>query len=209
MAEVRLKHGRRELIAQAGPSTAAPAPTVSDAQLGLFARGVVALLSAWPALRIAIEEHWGGNAGGETGVSKRSALAEELVDAFYTSEPDVDALEDFLVEFVEVEFGLMVEDGSEEAIVRDLRTLWTAVSSGPVGQAEAIVAEFQRLAGSRLPGSVTRAPGDNDSDDEESAGQDGDESMDVDTPAVAPAPKPERVVDDDGFELVQSRSKRR
>ena len=196
-------------MAQAGPSTATAVPTVSDAQLGLFARGVVALLSAWPALRIAVEEHWGANADGETAVAKRNTLAEELVDAFYTSEPDVDALEDFLVEYVEVEYGLMLEDGSEEAIVRDLRTLWTAVSNGPAGQAEAIVAEFQRLAGSRLPGHMTRAPGDNDSDDEGSDGDDGDESMDVDTAPAAPAPKPERVVDDDGFELVQSRSKRR
>jgi len=170
---------------------------------------VVALLSAWPALRIAIEEHWGAHPDGETSVAKRNTLAEELVDAFYTSEPDVDALEDFLVEFVEVEFGLMLEDGSEEAIVRDLRTLWTAVSSGPAGQADAIVAEFQRLAGSRLPSNITRAPGDNDSDDEESDGQDGDESMDVDAAPPAPPQKPERVVDDDGFELVQSRSKRR
>ncbi len=72
-----------------------PPPPPPDPALILFARGVIARLEVWPALRVAVEQGWGGPSSRE----KRRWLASEIVDAFdadgagasTTSSADADA----------------------------------------------------------------------------------------------------------------------
>ncbi len=59
-------------------STSTTAP-----DLILFARGVIATLELWPALRLAVDESWGGPDSRE----KRRWLAGEVVDMFEQSIP--------------------------------------------------------------------------------------------------------------------------
>lgn len=163
---------------------------------------MIALLQAWPALRIAIQEYMPYDE--EKGAQKRVRLAEELVDAFYSSPtaagPATDRIEDFLLEFIETEYEIGLEDDSQTAITRDLKTLWSATVAGGDAHPEAIVAEFERMA-ARATGNITRQV-EEDSDDESGSDDDEDESMAVDTAEPAPR-RPEPVIDDDGFELVQ------
>lgn len=55
-----------------------PPPPPPDPALILFARGVIARLEVWPALRVAVEQGWGGPSSRE----KRRWLASEIVHPF-------------------------------------------------------------------------------------------------------------------------------
>ncbi|POY74014.1 hypothetical protein BMF94_2825 [Rhodotorula taiwanensis] len=129
------------------PSAPAPQPSAEDLALGLFARASLDLFDVWPALRLAISHGWGGN-----GTQGKTALAEDVVDLFYTVAtsggaassataaataaaststqeggvpiPAQDEVEQTLLYVIGNEFDVDLEDGSEAAIARDLIKLW-------------------------------------------------------------------------------------
>ena len=81
----------------------------------LFARGVIARLAYWPALRIAVEQGWGGPASAQ----KRTWLASVLVDEFEGAAgaaPDAEYVEELLLQAVADEFEAVLEDGSAAAV---------------------------------------------------------------------------------------------
>nr|VWP00573.1 60 kDa chaperonin (GroEL protein) (Protein Cpn60) [Ganoderma boninense] len=94
----------------------------------LFARGVIARLAYWPALRIAVDQGWGGPESTE----KRTWLASVLVDDFeeQNPKPDLDYVEDRLLQIMADEFDANLEDGSAEAVAKDVVRLWEEVSEG-------------------------------------------------------------------------------
>lgn len=230
--------------AQAATATGHPA----DAALSLFARGVVSLLAVWPALRLAIAHGWSKpqhqqhhsaddqqqqeQYAPETPLQRRTRLAEELVDAYYSSYvdkngalPEPTDIEDFLLDFIEFEFGIALEDGSEISLAKDLQGMWMECvrrSSGqmvvPEGQ-EGMVERFERMAEkARIEDAdpttairATRTGQQDQDDDDESSGTDGDDDdaggMDVDQreqpgPSASRREKEEPVVDEDGFTMV-------
>jgi pre-rRNA-processing protein TSR2 len=135
--------------------------------------------------------------------------------------PSTEDLEDFLVEFLEGEYGVMLEDASEETVVRDLKTLWAECKQRGEGilpsLQEGFLERLERMAerlrreeggrtlGTRVGGSDPGTSGESGDEEEERPRPDGD-GMDVDQPQARRDTAP--VVDDDGFELVQ-RSRRR
>ena len=180
------------------PTTPAPNPT-----LVLFARGVIARLELWPALRIAVEQGWGG----PDSLAKRRWLASELVDAFDPEPQDADYVALMLAQVLEDEFGASIEDGSVEAVAADVVGLW--------GAGEDTVREWERKAeGARGKRVDVREVVDEggDGEDEEEWEDEGDEDGDEDEapqllgeasdPQQRPS-KTEPVVDEDGFTLVQ------
>ena len=134
------------------------------------------------------------------------------MDAFFSAPtaagPATDRIEDFLLEFVETELEIGLEDDSQTAITRDLKTLWNAVVAGGHAHPETIVAEFENMA-ARASGSITRQGVEESDDDESGSDDDEDGSMEVDEAPSEPAPRrPEPVIDEDGFELVQKGRRR-
>lgn len=212
----------------------------AQAALPLFARGVVSLLACWPALRIAVTHNWipkrqaaavdSEQYAPETAAEKRTRLAEELVDAYFSSYvendkvPDSEEIEDFLFEFIEVEYGVALEDASEIRIAKDCRELWNDSLAGQMDN----ITKFERMAakareedndpsramrGTRTAGGQEDDGNDSDSSDDDVAEggrrQGVSNGMDVDEPmqstSAAHPQRQEPEVDEDGFTTVVSK----
>src|SRR5258708_31815510 len=98
------------------------------ASLVLFARGVIARLETWSILRVAVQEGWGGPKSAD----KRTWLASEIVDAFeqQVPPPDDQYVEEFLLQVMADEFDCIVEDGSGEAVGKDIVQISEESQSG-------------------------------------------------------------------------------
>ncbi|KII96133.1 hypothetical protein PLICRDRAFT_239024 [Plicaturopsis crispa FD-325 SS-3] len=185
----------------------------------LFARGVIARLAIWPALRLAVSNSWGGPPS--VSVSKRTWLASELVDAFTSNqvgeqgseEEDVEWVAEMLAQVMEDEFDCTLGDGSEEAVARDIVKLWPEVARGGT-EAEEKVLRWERDAeGARGTAVVAheQAPEGSDwEDDSDSGSDDGEGGGEV--PRLLDHSREDRerqepVVDEDGFTLVQPRKR--
>lgn len=120
----------------------------------LFARGTLARLALWPALRLAVHASWGGPASAE----KQRWLAGVLVDQFEpfivalpppapvpvppTSvllrtlgsgtdpPPDVIYIEELLLQILADEFDVTLEDDSAATVAKDIVKLFGAVCTG-------------------------------------------------------------------------------
>ncbi|KAH9936897.1 Pre-rRNA-processing protein TSR2-domain-containing protein [Epithele typhae] len=111
------------------PSGPPPATSV------LFARGVIARLAYWPALRIAVDQGWGGAESAQ----KQTWVASVLVDDFEEQDPtpDLNFVEDRLLQVMVDEFDADLEDGSAEAVAKDIVSLWEEVKGKKVEVEEA------------------------------------------------------------------------
>jgi pre-rRNA-processing protein TSR2 len=185
--------------------------TMSEAQMALFARGVLASLAMWPALHIALQLRLVAYESAEE-ITQRLAL--ELIDAFIsagTSMPDPSRLEDFLKEFVEVELEVLLEDDSERSVTADLCRLWRTCTVSPEAEARQTVEHLEGVVAAKRPMQVSRLAGVNDgntSDEDSDGSEEGDDHMEVDDAPPAPASfKPAPVIDEDGFETVVRRKR--
>jgi len=188
--------------AEALPPTAAPNPNPA---LILFARGVIARLELWPALRIAVEQGWGGSGSYE----KRRWLASEIVDAFDKDDaaPDAEYIASMLAQVLEDEFDATFEDGSVEDVARDIVGLW--------GAGEEVVGMWERRAeGARGKKVDVRMEGGGGEDEDEDEWEDEDEDEESgveEAPQLVAAAdaqvqrpgRPKPIIDEDGFTLVQ------
>ena len=186
---------------------AAPPPPNHNPALILFARGVIARLEHWPALRVAVEQGWGGPSSRD----KRRWLASEIVDAFDSSGndgstpmPDAEYIALMLAQVLEDEFDASFEDGSVEAVAADIVALW--------GAGEDVVGQWERRAegarGKKVDVREEVGSDEGEWEDEESE-EDGEEDA---APQLIPAAavaevqrpaKPKPITDEDGFTLVQ------
>ena len=186
---------------------ALPPPNPNSALI-LFARGVIARLEHWPALRVAVEQGWGGPSSRD----KRRWLASEIVDAFDSSSssngdgstptPDAEYIALMLAQVLEDEFDATFEDGSVEAVAADIVALW--------GAGEDVVGQWESKAeGARGKKIDVREEVGNDEDEWEDEESDEDREED-EAPQLIPAAaevqrpaKPKPITDEDGFTLVQ------
>ncbi|THG94761.1 hypothetical protein EW026_g6770 [Hermanssonia centrifuga] len=181
-------------------ASAAPAPTSV-----LFARGVIARLALWPALRIAVEQGWGGPESAE----KRTWLASVIVDAFEEQDPvpDIGYVELTLLQVMEDEFDTVLEDGSAEIVAKDVVKLWDDVQSGNQEAVKIFEEQAERSKGKKVE--VEEVAGDNsdweDESDEESGDDEDEAPALLNSQAKQARPVPE--VDEDGFTVVKGKSK--
>ena len=221
----------------ASASSSSNPTSIAEAALPTFARGVVALLQVWPALRLAVTHNWKPAQSATTNdpeyppqnaTEKRTRLAEELVDAYfstYTSSstlgksPDPEEIEDFLRDFFEFEYGVKLEDASEIQIQKDSQELWKECIAKASGQStsQAILEKFERMAnkardddadpakafrGTRTGDQDEEDSDDYTTDDEDGGDEEGQaEGMAVDGQASQPR-REEPQVDEDGFTTV-------
>lgn len=221
-------------------SSASTSSSVAEAALPTFARGVVALLQVWPALRLAVTHNWKPAQSSssndpeyppENAGQKRTRLAEELVDAYfstYTSQntqgktPDGEEIEDFLLDFFEFEYGVKLEDMSEVQIRKDTEELWKECIAKASGQSnsQTLLEKFERMAdkardddadpAKAFRGTRTGGQDDEDSDEYTTDEDDGEddaqaELMEVDgqqRTSSGHARREEPQVDEDGFTTV-------
>lgn len=190
----------------------APPPAPPNPALVLFARGVIARLELWPALRIAIEQGWGTGGPGPSSREKHLWLASEIVEAFENnnnnnnksdSAPDAGYITLMLTQVLEDEFDATFEDGSVEAVAEDIVKLW--------GAGEDVVGMWERKAeGVRGKKVDVReevgSDGDDDEDEweDEESGEEGAPQLVLAAAAEVQRPaRPRPIIDEDGFTLVQ------
>jgi len=180
-------------------TSAAPLPTSI-----LFARGVIARLKCWPALRIAVDQEWGGPQSAE----KRTWIASLIVDGFEEQDPlpDDQYIEELLLQVMEDEFMANLEDGSAEGVAKDIVGLWEDVHAGKQDlvarfeeQAEALKGKMPQVQEEVCSGSDWEDDGDGVESEE------APQLLDREETAVKDGPQ----VDEDGFTLVQSKTKAR
>lgn len=126
----------------------------------LFARGILARLALWPALRIAVHNSWGGPESAE----KQRWLAGVIVDQYENHIPRTDAdfapstsqtgttpdasyIEEMLLQIMVDEFEVILEDNSAYEVARDVVRLWEDVYSGR----DTLVKEWEDQAGRYVP----------------------------------------------------------
>ena len=194
-------------------------PTMPSSTLHIFARAVLARLTIWPALRLAVQQSWGGPESNQ----KRIWMAGVIVDAFDLAqrskdeeEPDDYYVEEQLLQMMSDEFDVTLEDGSAEGVARDVVRIWTGLNNGENGEERKKAEEtIERWEGQalKIKGKVVEAVVEGD---DEVGGSEGDDddwedesgSEDSGPELIDPSKqRQERVVDDEGFTLVQGRGK--
>ena len=187
-------------------TSSTPAP---DANMVIFARGIIARLDLWPALRLAVQESWGG----PESVQKCTWMASTLVDAFDPAEsqetPDADYIEGMLLQMMSDEYEAVLEDGSAESTAKDVVRLWTQLQDS---KGESLVRQWEEQA-QKLKGKKVEhreeVGEDSDWSDESGSGE-SDDAMEEDVPALIPRqehPQDKPEVDEDGFTLVKGKGK--
>lgn len=170
-----------------------------------FARGVIARLALWPALRIAVEQGWGGPGSSE----KCTWIASVIVDAFeeQVPTPDINYVEITLLQIMEDEFETVLEDGSAEAVAKDVVKLWEEIQEGSNRLVVQLEEQAERMKGKKVQ--VEEVAGDNSDWADESEDEDGDDEEDAPTLVASQTkPKPEPEVDEDGFTVVKGKNRR-
>ncbi|GBE79031.1 hypothetical protein SCP_0202280 [Sparassis crispa] len=167
----------------------------------LFARGVIARLAIWPALRIAIAQAWGG----PSSIAKSNWLASTLVDAFEQEDPvpDVAYVELMLLQIMEDEFDAVLEDGSAEEVARDVVQLWDEAAVGRTVMVLAFEEQAEKVKGKQVQAEEGAADDSDREDDDDDEGENGED----DAPTlldVQQRPRKEVLeVDQDGFTIVK------
>jgi len=174
-------------------------------QLVAFARGVIAALECWPVLRLAVQESWGG----PNGASKQRWIASSIVDTFQTNPLDEEDVELLLLDALVDEFETEVDDGSSQIVARNIVGIWREVTANQMDLVVKLEGESQRLSSRKVQASRQVEIGDDDSDDDSSDGDDENttnetaDNSEVTHPPTPRSNKLERILDEDGFELVQ------
>ncbi|KAL5488414.1 TSR2 [Sanghuangporus weigelae] len=189
----------------------APAP---DSSIVLFARGVIARLSVWQALRLAVDEGWGGPESAQ----KRTWMASEIVDAFENAKPseipDAIYLEEMLLQIMADEFDTVLEDESADAVARDIMSLWEMRDADERIKASVAVWEERadrfkgrKVVSKEIVQESTEVDGSSDEWEDDDDTEDEEAPQLLDRHAQARCEKPQ--VDDEGFTMVTKKGKGR
>lgn len=205
----------------------------------LFARAVILTFQLWPAMRLAVSEEWGGPDSAEKRDFLISHICNEHGQAGASFEPDLDDLAEVLEGYIVDEFECRLEDGSPDWVAGRIVGLHRAVFGPDQAKAESAVHELQiaadQLRGQKA--NVERGPEqqedshseeDDESMDEDEAdmtaarhlthSQGGVTSADILGASVGREQSQRRqdeqaarqpIVDDDGFEMVVSRRRKK
>lgn len=181
-----------------------------------FEEGVAAAFTQWTALCLAVENQWGG----PHSVDKANQVIQDVIDWFYDKkEHYADDLELELDDALRQDFNTECEDGSPREVADVLIRLHNQLLQGDttlLGQlrsrqasgASASTRQVVDFDGAEIEGSGGSSS-DEDDDDEMDDGGEAPAATPLGPPQEQRQPKPQPVVDEDGFELVQGRRGRR
>ncbi|KAF9224508.1 hypothetical protein BS17DRAFT_648568, partial [Gyrodon lividus] len=166
----------------------------------LFARGTIARLTLWPALRLAVHQSWGGPASAE----KQRWLAGVIVDQFEASvvsfscspasapssapssssssssslPPDQYDVEELLLQIMSDEFEVSLEDDSASAVAKDIVKLFSSVCTGDDTFVKELEVQAERIKGKTPQYEVGAGSGsDWEDEDEDDAGSESEDTQ--------------------------------
>lgn len=193
-------------------------------QQAKFELGTCLALYQWEDLTTAVDNQWGG-ADSE---DKREWMVGSVVELFeQSSYVDSDDIEDRILGIMEDEFGVAVEDNSSTIIAVQIINIYKQCAEKNFAHVDAMLAKYQERENRRGKGvnpkpKVINEDGeeedDEDDDDEEGenyqnqtavceVSQPGQE-MEIDHGPLNKS-KTGPIIDDDGFELVQKKGKKK
>ncbi|TIA86265.1 hypothetical protein E3P99_03740 [Wallemia hederae] len=168
----------------------------------------------WHALKMAVIENWGGPESD----AKRTWLIGVVVDMYEERPPnpqngsigglDYIDTEEIIGQAFFDEFGAHLEDGSPREIAGQLRKAWAEAVVGDESYSNELFAKFEKERSKKVSGftrgedeEIPYSGGESDYDEDEYMDQDGS----AQGPSQPKPPKPEKIIDDDGFETVQKK----
>ena len=142
-----------------------------DPLINEFRAGVTACLRSWSALKHAVEAGWGG----VDSVQKADGLRQGIIDQMERNQlSDPIDLEDNLAIFMEEEFSLQLEDGSERQVAECIWSMFEQCRRGDATLVHQVVqgAEQAAVIAQQYPSQVQSNENDDDDEDMEDAEQD-------------------------------------
>ncbi|KAI9364531.1 Pre-rRNA-processing protein TSR2-domain-containing protein [Pilaira anomala] len=163
-----------------------------------FEEGVSYIFHNWTALKLAVEQDWGG----VESVEKREWFIDTVVDYFdkHGKKLDVDDIEVILSQIMTDEFNVTLEDDSPYLVAKHLFLLYSQCVSGNFEELERL-RERSKIQNSFIASSCVKGGDDSDEEDEE-------DEEEVNTNNQKPEDKDEDMeeeptVDADGWEIVR------
>ncbi|CEP08931.1 hypothetical protein [Parasitella parasitica] len=168
-----------------------------------FKEGTSYIFHNWTALKLAVEQDWGGVESGE----KREWFIETIVDHFgkHGRKLDIEEVEDVLYQIMSDEFNATLEDDSPYLVAKHLVSLYEQCVKGDFKEVERL-REKAKTQNAFSTSSCVKQQGEDDEDDSDendvhhrndtSNGNDEQDSNMDDAPD-------EPLVDEDGWEIVR------
>ncbi|RCK60932.1 Pre-rRNA-processing protein TSR2 [Candida viswanathii] len=185
-------------------------------QQAKFELGVCMAVHKWEELATAVDNSWGGPRSSE----KRDWISGIVIELFAESKiVDVQLIEETLLYAMVDEFDTQVDNDSALEIADLIVRMYRDVMRLEYGVIDGLYERWVAKGGDRKGGEGKKVHVENDpnnpdvSDDEEEEEEEEEEDdhdgMDVDEPMEEAPQLAGPIVDDDGFELVQSKGRRR
>lgn len=193
-------------------SSHAPATNVTPTQISAKIDLLISLsLHSWPALTLAIQNHWGG----PSSTDKRDWFAGAISDLFSTQQiADADDLEAVLLQVMLDEFEVVVDDDSPMEIALKIAKGREKILKGDFSEVDGMykVWEGKQGKGSEKINFQRVDEDDEGQDTDWDDEEDGEEDEEMgEAPALVEKPKREKVepiVDEEGFTQVLGKKKR-
>ena len=148
-----------------------------------FQAGVTAALRSWSALRTAVEQSWGPRGTAEAAAAAAEDLRSNIFAYFDGTSPNPklkqDELEDNLLDYMEEEFGVVLEDGSEREVADLICRMYELCGRGDVTLARSVVQSAIKAEEARRASNIKSVfQGDDDIVEEDDDGDDMEDDSD-------------------------------
>ncbi|CAO3671959.1 unnamed protein product [Rhizopus microsporus] len=161
-----------------------------------FQEGVGYILKSWTALKLAVEQEWGGIESAE----KRDWMIDVIVNVFGKrgKKADVEEIEEILAQIMSDEFQVLLEDDSAYYVAKHLFELYNQCIQGNFEELQRLRERYMSQNQSAASNCVKQESDDemdgDENDDEQDA--EGDQEMEEEAPE-------QPTVDEDGWEIVR------
>ncbi|WYZ37782.1 hypothetical protein EsH8_II_001288 [Colletotrichum jinshuiense] len=200
------------------------ANTLPEACQSTFEQAVAISLHMWPALTLAVQNHWGGPDSADKRDWFAGAVA-ELFPAFSKitngqavpannapEEPDTEYVETMLLQVMLDEFEVNVDDETGFDVAERIVKLRTECAKGNFEVVDDLRNKWDSRKGDKVEGLYKKVEGGDQDTDWEDDSEDDEEDDDVDmddAPQLVSVPKekPQPEVDEDGFTTVTRKKK--
>jgi len=168
-----------------------------------FELGISLVLFNWTALRLAVQNGWGGPESED----KRDWLAGAVWELFEKEDnlPAMFDVEDLLQQVMQDEFEVILEDDSAIQIAGEIIRIYEECSVGDFKSVLTLFESFQKDKEKVDLVSFNQNKSDGSEDSDESGSDVDMESGEDMEPGNRPMSASRKIVDDEGFELVQGR----
>lgn len=180
-------------------------------QQAKFELGVCMAVYKWEELTTAVDNQWGG----ATSADKRDWISGIVIELFEDKVVDIQAIEETLLYAMVDEFDTEIDNDSALQIASLIMKFYKDAGLQKYDQIDELYAKWQAKQNLRSEGQKVvietdpNNPSDSEDEDEDDENIDSPVTQTVDDSAMDIDEPPALVVDEDGFELVQKKGRRR